>query len=441
MRVLGMEPDPWQVQVLEGKHKRQLLNCARQAGKSTTVALSALVEALYHPGTLVLLLSRSYRQSTELFKKVVEFHRRLKSPLLERLTTHELLLETRSRIVCLPCKDETIRGYSNVNVLVIDEAARVPDSLYRAVRPMLAVSGGRLVCMSTPNGKHGFFYDAWAHGGPDWERIEVPARAIPRITPEFLAEERRCLGESYFRQEYECSFEALEGLVYPDFARCVVSCLPSGVAAGSGDPRRALGSGNARRARALRRYGGIDFGFRNPFAAVWGTLDRDGVLWLTDEHYQRRQPLSRHVPHLPRDVRWYADPAGASEISELRCGGFEVSGGNNALRPGIAAVSARLEEGTLKVLAGRCPELLREAELYRYSTSETDRRGEAPFDEHNHALAALRYLISRLDARRMARQTGLAPPAEMLPAGAGKVPPKEDPWCNLRNEALWTRLF
>jgi len=29
-----------------------------------------------------------------------------------------------------------------------------------------------------------------------------------------------------------------------------------------------------------RSVGGIDFGFRTPFAAVWGTLDRDGVLWF-----------------------------------------------------------------------------------------------------------------------------------------------------------------
>jgi hypothetical protein len=51
-----------------------------------------------------------------------------------------------------------------------------------------------------------------------------------------------------------------------------------------------------------RRYGGIDFGWRNSFVAVWGTLDRDGVLWLTGEHYSRARPLSYHAERLPRDV-------------------------------------------------------------------------------------------------------------------------------------------
>src|SRR5437867_1155557 len=57
MRSLGLEPDPWQVEVLEGGHPRLLLNCARQAGKSTVVAVLALVEAVCTPGTKVLLVS------------------------------------------------------------------------------------------------------------------------------------------------------------------------------------------------------------------------------------------------------------------------------------------------------------------------------------------------------------------------------------------------
>jgi hypothetical protein len=279
---------------------------------------------------------------------------------------------------------------------------------------MLAVSAGRLVCLSTPYGKRGFFWDAWAKGGADWARIEVAADKVPRITPTFLAGERRALGESWFRQEYGCSFEALEGLVYPDFGRCVV---------------------HGPAPRAGRTVGGIDFGFRNPFAAVWGVLDRESVLWLTGEHYERGRPLSYHAGRLPRDVDWYCDPSGANERCELRLAGFCVREGTNALRPGIAAVSARLESGRLRVVEGRCPNLLAEASLYRYGEEGHDRRGEVPVDEHNHALSALRYLVSKLDARHLARP--LAPG----PEGAGQPPRKRKPWLRLDNEELWTRLI
>jgi hypothetical protein len=196
MRNLGLEPDPWQIDVLESDHPQLLLNCCRQAGKSTVVALLGLVEAVFVPFTKVLLVSRSHRQSAELFRIVLDFYRRLGSPLLERQNAEELRLSNFSRIICLPCKEETIRGYSHVSLLVIDEAARVPDDLYRAVRPMLAVSNGRLICLSTPYGKRGFFHDAWAKGGDDWARIEVAADRITRISAKFLAQERRALGES-----------------------------------------------------------------------------------------------------------------------------------------------------------------------------------------------------------------------------------------------------
>jgi hypothetical protein len=382
MRNLGMEPDPWQLEVLDGDHPRLLLNCCRQAGKSTVVAMLGLAEAIFVPFTKVLVVSRSHRQSKELFGIVTEFYRRLGKPLLARLNSEEALLSNHSRIVSLPCREETIRGYSHVSLLVIDEAARVPDDLYRAVLPMLAVSNGRLVCLSTPYGKRGFFYDAWSRGGDDWARIQVPAERIGRISPEFLTRERRSLGEAWYRQEFECSFEAMEGLVYPDFARCVT---PGPAPAGG------------------RRVGGMDFGFRNPFAAVWGTLDRDDVLWLTGEHYARQQPLSYHAKRLPRDVSFYADPSGATEISELRCAGLKVVPGLNALQLGIAAVTARIANGTLRVIEGACPNLVAEAGLYRYGDEGEYRHDENPLDEHNHALAAVRYLISRLDRSRMAR--------------------------------------
>jgi hypothetical protein len=81
----------------------------------------------------------------------------------------------------------------------------VSDDLYRTVRPMLAVSGGRLVALSTPRGKQGWFHDEW-YGSGDWLRVRVPASQCPRIPAEFLADERRALGETWYAQEYEVTF-------------------------------------------------------------------------------------------------------------------------------------------------------------------------------------------------------------------------------------------
>ncbi len=140
---LGLDPDPWQEQLLRSTSSRILLNCSRQSGKSTMSALIALHRALYFPGSLVLCLAPSERQSKELFGKVADFYRKLRGaspPASDRkLGMH---LPNGSRIEALPGSEKTIRGFSGVGLLIVDEAARVDDELYFAVRPMLAVSGG-----------------------------------------------------------------------------------------------------------------------------------------------------------------------------------------------------------------------------------------------------------------------------------------------------------
>lgn len=203
---MGLDPDPWQRRALRSTAPRELWNCSRQIGKSTIAAIVAVHTAVYQPSTLCLLLSPTLRQSGELFRKCFDAYRALEEPTPpEAESALRLELKNGSRIVSLPGKENTVRGYSGVALLLIDEASRVPDDLYRSVRPMLAVSGGRLIAMSTPFGTRGFFYEAW-RSGDGWERYEVRADECPRISPEFLEEERRNLGEWWFEQEYMCRF-------------------------------------------------------------------------------------------------------------------------------------------------------------------------------------------------------------------------------------------
>ncbi len=205
---LGFEADPWQRDVLRWNGKRLLMNCSRQSGKSTTTAVKALHRALYHPGSLILLVSPSLRQSSELFRKTVDFMNRMDvRPDLTEDNRLSIQLANRSRVVSLPGDERTVRGFSAPALVVEDEASRVPDELNVAIRPMLAISRGSLLLLSTPYGKRGHFYEAWESGGDDWERVKVKATECPRISPDFLARERRTMGDRFYAQEYMCAFE------------------------------------------------------------------------------------------------------------------------------------------------------------------------------------------------------------------------------------------
>ena len=216
-RTLGLEPDPWQEDLLRSEARRIILNASRQSGKSTMTAVIALHTAITKPGSLTLILSPSERQSKESYQKVAR---------LSRTTPHAILDSDRktgaefangSRVEALPGTEGSVRGYSAVDLLVVDEASRVSDDLFFAIRPMLATSAGRLIMLSTPNGKRGIFYETWRDAGASgFESYEIPAVMCPRISSVFLEEERRSLPERVYRQEYECSFEEAEGQVFSE---------------------------------------------------------------------------------------------------------------------------------------------------------------------------------------------------------------------------------
>jgi hypothetical protein len=208
MTDLGMQPDPWQASVLRSTSDRIICMSSRQAGKSTVASLKALHVASYESKSLVLCLAPVGRQSGELFQKILDVYRRLGRPvaaLRETRTTLELI--NGSRIVCLPGKPSTVRSFSSVRLLVLDECAQFPDDgLFAAVMPMLAVSKGSVLACSTPYGKRGWFYEVFTRSEPGWMKVVAPSVDCPRIPKEFVAEQRRLLGERWARQEFEAVF-------------------------------------------------------------------------------------------------------------------------------------------------------------------------------------------------------------------------------------------
>src|SRR4051794_1321636 len=168
-RELGFEADALQARILRSTGKRGILNCCRQWGKSTVTSAKALYHAQHRAESLVIVVSPSARQSGEFVRKVKGFAGRMGIQAKgDGHNAMSLALANGSRIVGLPGNEMTVRGFSAVGLLLVDEASRVSDDLYHALRPMLATSEGELWLMSTPHGRRGFFWEEWDHGGPQW---------------------------------------------------------------------------------------------------------------------------------------------------------------------------------------------------------------------------------------------------------------------------------
>lgn len=204
---VGLIPEPWQRRALESELPRAIYLVSRQGGKTSTVAIAALHALLYEPGSLVMVVSPSERQSSEVHRRIVGYYRELGRPVpAESETATTLTLVNGSRLVALPSNEARIRGYSAPRLLIVDEAARVPNDLWEAIYPMVATSPtSRILLATTPWGRDGWFFDLYERG-EGWERTVVPATEVARISPAFLEEAKRTLPSFTFEQEFLCRF-------------------------------------------------------------------------------------------------------------------------------------------------------------------------------------------------------------------------------------------
>jgi hypothetical protein len=210
MKQLSLRPYKYQLSFLKDTSSRIVVKAGRQTGKSTAVALLTIQFAIM-PNKTILIISPSLRQSSELLRKIRRFVSRLDIPVCKD-TSSELELCNGSRILSLPASEYTIRGYS-AHMVIVDEAAFVPDTLYETITPMLAATNGRLILVSTPFGKKGYFYRAWLDDG--FSHHEFSVNDCPHISKEFLDEERNRMSELAFRQEYLAEFVEHENCVFP----------------------------------------------------------------------------------------------------------------------------------------------------------------------------------------------------------------------------------
>jgi hypothetical protein len=197
----GFVPDAWQAEFLRARDPYNLMLCARQVGKSLAVSMLALKTALMAPDTTTIVIAQRQDQAAELLRKSVAAFYRVGAPVAVRRegVTH-FELANGSRILALPGEERAVHGHT-AGLLILDEAARIPDEVFHAASPQLSASKGRLVALSTAFVKSGWFFKEWTQG-QGYRRWSITAKECPRHSPEFLERERRSMGRRFFESAY-----------------------------------------------------------------------------------------------------------------------------------------------------------------------------------------------------------------------------------------------
>ena len=269
-----------------------------------------------------------------------------------------------------------------------DEAGQFKYGAMVAIEGRTGLKQAPVLLTSTPYGMNWMkykFLDRAKNGDPQyfvrqWKSIDNPA--YPK---EEYERARRSMSPARFNQRYNAQFARMSGLVYPDIQSCRAS--PALVLKMLEEPGR--------------RFGGLDFGWNDPFCCLAAHQTADQHLWIWFERYKRKCPIGEHASRIPLDVIYWADPSRPDHIRELQVASHSVRKANNDIVLGVDAVNARIYAGTLHI-SEVCTALWAEAEEYRYPEKDDEAVGDKPIDSFNHAMDPLRYMIMGIDRRQMA---------------------------------------
>ena len=193
--------DPWQKELIDSKGNVVICS-GRQCGKSTGTAILAGETALNNPKEFIIVGAYVIEQAQLIFSKILDYIiEKAKNQIKGMPTLNFLELKNGSKIYCRPIGDSGagMRGYT-ATMIIIDEAAFIPDRAWEAIEPIISVSKGRVILLSTPQGKKGFFYKATRND--NYSYIKVSARNCPRHTKEFLDQKQSEMSPVAFATEY-----------------------------------------------------------------------------------------------------------------------------------------------------------------------------------------------------------------------------------------------
>lgn len=377
---------PSQALIASDRHRFRVVNCGRRFGKTLLSVWEMFGFALAKDDARIAYIAPTYQSARDIAWNELK---RITLPV--QVSVNESRLEVRitnksggESFIALRGWEsiETLRGQA-FDFIVLDEVAHYRnfwEHWQEVIRPTLTDRKGEALFISTPKGFN-HFYDLYnlESKDKDFKSFHFSTYDNPHIPREEVDKAKKELTEDRFAQEYMADFRKTEGLVYKEFSRDrhVFSEKPANV---------------------IKTFGGVDFGFTNPAAAIEIEKDYDRRYFVGPEWYKRGQTDAQIADYVSA-LNWnecYPDPESASGIEELRRRGVNVRDvikNKDSIRNGINLVRELFKSNRLFIHKS-CVNLISELETYSYPDKKPDHsEDEKPIKENDHALDALRYAL------------------------------------------------
>lgn len=384
---IDFRPLPAQARFLSTDAKYPAFIAGVGSGKTTIGAIKSIMRARDGDGVIIAPTYPMLRDATQhtLFTLLREAGIEFTFNKVEnegRLFGHRILFRTGDN-------PDRLRG-PNLTWAWIDEAAMQKAAVWDITLGRLRVGKPSAWVTGTPSGFN-WVHERWTKGDPQYQLINSSTKDNTYLPDEYLADLESSYSGEFAQQELHGQFVAFEGLVYNEF-------------------RRGSHVFDTELPDTWQRVCAIDFGYTNPFVALWGAVDDDGRLWIYDEYYQRRELMEHHGAQIKArgEVAWTVADHDAQDNAELRKLGIGTTRARKDVLTGIQKVKGRLivqQDGRPRLMIHeRCVNLLKELGMYRWKENTTK---EEPVKENDHAMDALRYMVMQLDGGTTPRITVL----------------------------------
>jgi hypothetical protein len=383
--------------LFEDKDRHQVIVAHRRFAKTLYSVHKTIFGSPTHSGALTIkdgefwIVLPTYRQAKLVAWKMLKNVAEQTSKVTSANETELSIKFSTNSIVRLLGSDnpDSLRG-SGLDGLCLDEWALQRKEVYTEIlRSALADKKGWTVKTFTPKGMNHAYDDFVASG----KKHFYPADTSGVIPQEELVEIQKELSMDEYAQEWLCQFLYYAGQIYTEFdeMRHVkdVTDIPA----------------------TWQRVIGIDYGLRNPTAILFGVIDYDSNLWITDEIYENGREVTYFTELIKAKMGndeyvAYIDPSTSAHdhfrdgvqysiFREFSDGGVPVQLANNQVIGGINKVKQMMIAGQL-FISPKCINLLREIKTYRWKdkTADDANEPEQPVKCADHAADALRYMIA-----------------------------------------------
>lgn len=214
-----IELDEWQKNVLEAEGNICICS-GRQVGKSEIIALKSARFISSHPKKTILIISPTEEQAELMLSKILSHLFDINKALIckgaKKPTKHKVILTNGSSAITKAVGQygTGARGLT-VDVVVPDECAYLPETIWGSITPMLLTTGGSLWLLSTPNAKDGYFYEAYTNPDYGFKTFHVNSEEVAAARPEplrsrmlkYLELEKKRMSPLEYAQQYLAQFQ------------------------------------------------------------------------------------------------------------------------------------------------------------------------------------------------------------------------------------------